>query len=356
MDHAPARQVDSGDVAAAALALHAPDLGADAITALLESLVVELGLADEAVFVPAGLDWADATRDPAAALVPVRRPGGAVDGVLRCRPGGEEALRLVEMLAAHAAVALAGLARLREVARREEAMRRVAEQLQDSLLPPLPELPGTTMAVRYRAAAREARVGGDFYDAFPLPDGQVLLVVGDVVGKGIEAAGRTSRITQTLRALALQGLSLDALLERCDEQVLFQDPEMLATVWCGRYSPGTGELEFASLGHPPALLLRAEQDAVTLELEGLPLGMRDLAVHAPELRRRRLDPRDLLVLYTDGVVEASGDFIAGQHALLDAIARRRDDPLADMVAGALDELLSEAGHRDDALMLILRRR
>jgi phosphoserine phosphatase RsbU/P len=133
----------------------------------------------------------------------------------------------------------------------------------------------------------------------------VLVTVGDVVGKGVEAAVRTSRITQTLRALALRELPLDQLLALADEQVVWQDPEIMATLWCGMYEPDTGELAFASLGHPPALLLRSSGDPIRLELEGLPLGMRDLSPDPPEVCTRRLDARDLLVLYTDGVVEAS---------------------------------------------------
>jgi len=284
-----------------------------------------------------------------------RRPAG----VLRLKeavPGRE-----LDLVLAHAATAFAHLQRRERMARRADAVRRVAERLQDALLPDLPELPNTLMDVRYRSAGREARVGGDFYDVFGLPDGRALLVVGDVMGKGIEAASRTSRITQTLRALALQGLDLQVLLERCHEQVTYQDPEIMATVWCGVYDPASGELEFASLGHPPALLLRggddpARHDAIRLELEGLPLGMRDLTDTPPETRSRRLGPRDLLVLYTDGVVEASGDFLAGVEALRAAVEARADEPLAEIVSDVLDEMLADADHRDDAVLFLLRRR
>jgi phosphoserine phosphatase RsbU/P len=339
---------------AAALALHQPGLAPEMVVRLLEKSAVELGLCASATFSP---DHYAGDPPPSGCVdVDVVSPTGEVLGVLRCVGAKALIRRQVGLLASHAGVALAAVERTSELARREESMRRVAERLQDALLPRLPELPQTMLAVRYRAAAREARVGGDFYDVFQLPDGRVLIAVGDVVGKGVEAAGRTSRITQTLRALALQGRPLDEVLRNADAQVTYQDPEIMATVWCGLYEPASGELEFASLGHPPALLLRAEGDPIRLELEGLPLGLRELAVTPPETRNRKLDRRDLLVLYTDGVVEASGDLLAGLEALVGAIQVRRGEPLNVIVDEVLEDLLTGAGYLDDAVLLLLRRR
>lgn len=343
-------------VEAAALSLHRPSLTFGEVTALLEQMAVGLGLTADATFLaPAMLREARAGSDHAT-LIEVRRPDGALVGALRLHPVDERAAHAAHVLAAHAGVALSSIAQLRAIERRERSVRRVAERLQDSLLPSLPELAATSLTVDYRAAARDAKVGGDFYDVFPMPDGRVLIAVGDVVGKGVEAAVRTSRITQTLRALALQRLPLDELLARADEQVVWQDPEIMATLWCGFYEPDTGELSFASLGHPPALLLRSTGEPIRLELEGLPLGMRDLSPKPPEIRDRHLDSRDLLVLYTDGVVEASRDYLAGQESLLRAIESHRDEPLEDVLAAALEYLLAGANHSDDAVMLLLRRR
>jgi serine phosphatase RsbU (regulator of sigma subunit) len=342
-------------VAEATLALHRPGQDFGQVTAQLERLAVELGLAEAAAFVRAS-ELGGHPRLAAELVIAMHRTDGTPIGALLLHPIDEQAARHAQLLARHAAVALSSIARVRTIERRERATRRVAERLQDSLLPPIPELPFTSTKVSYRAAAREAKVGGDFYDVFPLPDGHVLVTVGDVVGKGIEAAVRTSRITQTLRALALQALPLDILLAQADEQVVWQDPDIMATLWCGLYEPRTGELSFASLGHPPALLLRSTGEPIRLELEGLPLGMRDLSPDPPEVRNRRLESRDLLVLYTDGVVEASGDYLAGQDALQQAIGAHRDDPLDIMLHAALDELLADANHSDDVVMLLLRRR
>jgi serine phosphatase RsbU (regulator of sigma subunit) len=343
-------------VEAAALDLHRPDLTVNAVTSMLELKVTELDLAPKATFL--GVSMLREVREDLGddELIEVRRPDGVLLGALRLRPEDGRAAHHAKVLAAHAGVALASIAQVHAIERRERAVRRLAERLQDSLLPPLPSLPNTSIVKDYRAAAREAKVGGDFYDVFPMPDGKSLIAVGDVVGKGVEAAVRTSRITQTLRALALQELPLDDLLARADEQIVWQDPEIMATLWCGCYEPDTGELSFASLGHPPALLVRSTGEPIRLELEGLPLGMRDLSPDPPEVRSRKLDSRDLLVLYTDGVVEASRDYLAGQEALLRAIESRRDEPLDALLADALDELLADANHTDDAVMLLLRRR
>jgi sigma-B regulation protein RsbU (phosphoserine phosphatase) len=342
----------------AVLALHAPGLSFDEVTSLFENLVGDLGLAEEAVFLPESLLRVMRRRQDESRmeLAEVRRPDGALIGALRFRPLSERGIHQTVLLARHAGVALSAVFQRDAMERREAAVRRVAERLQDSLLPDLPRVTDTNVVVAYRAAAREAKVGGDFYDVFPLPDARVMIVVGDVVGKGVEAAVRTSRITQTLRALALQGLDLDVLLERADQQVAYQDPDIMATLWCGLYEPRTGELAFASLGHPPALLLRSSGEPIRLELEGLPLGLRDLSPSPPEIRSRHLEPRDMLVLYTDGVVEGSRDFLAGQESLLRAVMRRREEPLEEILSGALGELLADANHSDDAVMLLLRRR
>jgi phosphoserine phosphatase RsbU/P len=291
---------------------------------------------------------------------PIRQPqdSGAAKlaGVLRCRPTSAEARRAIEALAAHAGAALGRIDQLTEIQHREERLRRVAERLQDALLPPVPDIEGSLIGVRYQAAAREARVGGDFYDVFPLPGDQVLLAVGDVMGKGVEAASRTSLITHTLRALALQNPDIGQIGAAADQQLTYQDPDLMATLWCALFTPSSGELVFTSLGHPPALLLRADGEPISLTLEGLPLGMGDLADQPREERSRQLGSRDLLVLYTDGLVEASGDYLAGQEALLHAVQAHRDAPLDDLIDSLLDELLQDAGHTDDAVVLALRRR
>lgn len=347
---------DAARIAEAASAFHRPGQSADQVIRLLVEAASGLGLASEAFHLSASAAEAGTVRDPDLVDVPVLADDDLRFGNLLCSGVARPALPALRALAAHAGQALAGQIRLRAVQHEAADVRRVSEALQDALLPEPPPVPHTTLAVGYRAASREAKVGGDFYDVAPLPDGQVLIVVGDVMGKGIEAAVHTSLITQTLRSLALAGHGLEQLLERADTQVRWQRDELMATLWCGLYDPATGELAFASLGHPPALLLRASGEHLRLELHGLPLGMRELSPDPPEVRTRRLEPRDLLVLYTDGVVEAHRDYLAGQEALLAALVARANNPVGEILDSALDELLADAGHADDAAMLLLRRR
>jgi serine phosphatase RsbU (regulator of sigma subunit) len=338
----------------AILALHRPTLSFGEVIDLLERSCVDLGLATRATFLRALKSRTAPVGDELD--IEVNTPDGAVQGVLRVDPKDAARTSRIRVLARHGGIALAAVIELRTMERKERTARRLAERLQDALLPALPEVPRTSVAVSYQAAAREAKVGGDFYDVFPLPDGRVLITVGDVVGKGVEAAVRTSRITQTLRALALEGLPLDALLARADTHVTWQDPDIIATLWCGVYEPASGELTFASLGHPPALLLRSTGDPIRLELSGLPLGLRELLPEDPEVRTRQLDTNDLLVLYTDGVVEAKGDYLEGQETLLQVMESHRDDPMQIILHDALGALLRGANRADDAVMLLLRRR
>lgn len=334
----------------AARALHDPGLTEGAIPGALARIVVRLGLAASARAGEPGVAANDGS--VAIDLGTAVRPGT----VLVCDNVAEGAEWPIRFLASHAGVAMDTRVGVRAARRREEALRAISEELQDALLPSLPALAHTSMHVLYRAASTHARVGGDFYDVFGLPDGRVLVVVGDVMGKGVHAASHTARITHTLRALALQNLGLDTLLERCDEQIRYQNPDTMATIWCGFYTPTSGELQFASLGHPPALLVRADAEPISLSLEGLPLGMRDLSDEVPEVRTRRLEMRDLLVLYTDGLVESSGDYVAGQRQLRVAVEARKDEPLAELVESTLHEMLDSNAVRDDVLMLVLRRR
>lgn len=333
-----------------ARALHDSGMNESAIPSALARAVVRLGLAGAARAGEA--EVATSRGSIVVDLASSQRPGT----VLVCDDVAEDAEWPIRFLASHAGVAIDARAGARAARRREEALRAISEELQDALLPSLPTLAYTSMHVLYRAATTHARVGGDFYDVFGLPDGRVLVVVGDVMGKGVHAASHTARITHTLRALALQDLDLDMLLERCDQQIRYQTPGAMATIWCGFYSPRTGELEFASLGHPPALLVRADGDPISLALEGLPLGMRDLSDEVPEVRTRRLESRDLLLLYTDGLVESSGDYVAGQKLLQAAVEARKDDPLPALIDSTLHDMLDGTAVRDDVLVLALRRR
>ena len=236
---------------------------------------------------------------------------------------------------------------------------RIARTLQESLLPPmLPELPGLDVAARFRAAGEGLEVGGDFYDLFETGDSDWAVAIGDVCGKGTEAAAITALARYTVRAAAMRQAGPSQILGLLNEALLRQRTDRrFCTVLYGRLSRnGSGHsFEFASGGHPLPLVLRAASEAGEVGVPGTLLGI----VSDPTLtnERVRLSPGDALVLYTDGVTDSaaparilSGPELAaavGPPAGLDA------DTIAERV---LDAALSGTGAepRDDIAILVLK--
>ena len=184
---------------------------------------------------------------------------------------------------------------------------RIAHTLQAGLLPArLPEIPGLYVAARYRAAGELNEVGGDFYDVFERRDGSWAFVVGDVSGKGAEAAAVTALARYTLRATALDVASPSHALTRLNDAMLLDSASQFATVVLahGGIDAGSGclELEVGLAGHPPPVVIRAGGEVTTPGEFGALLGIypepsvSDTAV--------TLGPGDTLLLYTDGVIEA----------------------------------------------------
>lgn len=289
----------------------------------------------------------DAIRLPQRLAAPLRRPEGLDVGLLQVfgKATGDftdtdEAI--VVQLAQLAASAI-------EKERLLEAQLRLAGTLQRSLLPErLPDVPGVEMAARYAPGATEVDVGGDWYDALSLPDGDLFLVIGDVVGKGVEAAAAMGQLRHSLRTYAFEGLEPAAALERLNILVNTLGGSEFATVLAARLTPSTGQLRYASAGHPPPLLIAAEGGVEFLEgVQSVPLG----AVAQPEWEegRRVLAPGTTLVFYTDGLVESRSLHLdVGMARLADAAALGGD--LDDLVDRLL-ELARPEHQRDDSAVL-----
>jgi serine phosphatase RsbU (regulator of sigma subunit)/PAS domain-containing protein len=234
----------------------------------------------------------------------------------------------------------------------------IATTLQRSLLPPrLPAVPGLTLAARFRAAGESSDVGGDFYDLFPVP-GAWMVVIGDVTGKGPEAAAVTSLARYTMRTAAEYETSPAGVLERLNA-ALVVDPERrrLCTVVCARIvtaPDGSAEVSVASGGHPPPFRLhdgRAEEVAVTGPLLGAFEGGTWREAVVP------LAPGDSLVLYTDGVTDTRGAAERFGSERLEAVLERASGLEADEVADHIDRALLEfedGPQRDDVALLVLR--
>ncbi|MDH6438447.1 serine phosphatase RsbU (regulator of sigma subunit) [Streptomyces sp. SAI-144] len=278
---------------------------------------------------------------------------GTRDGV----PGHE----LTAVLSALAAVTLAsGLASALR-GRRERvlaAVRSVAEAAQHALLKPVPATVGPfQVAVRYSAAAAEARIGGDLYALVPTPYG-VRLIVGDVRGKGLPAVGTAALVVGVFREAAYDEPDLLAVVGRIERSLarnLGADDFVTAVV--AGY-PQAGHLEVVNCGHAPPLLVRESGTVVAVEPAhpAPPLGLRALTHETPSLQVLAFADGDQLLLYTDGVTEArnhSREF----YPLAEGLARHVSDEPAGTLTALHDELLTHVGGRlhDDAALLLLRK-
>ncbi len=182
--------------------------------------------------------------------------------------------------------------------------RHQAIEMQRSILP-LPEgivtKPGLRAAVRYLPAGSSARVGGDWYETTAIDGAGVFLAIGDVSGHGLPAAAAMARLRNGLSGLAFSGASPDRLLGWLNIVALHWPTSLTATVFAGRYDPETRILTWSQGGHFPPVLIRDGKAATLVPPEGVLLG----AVESPEfgIATTALEPGDMLLLYTDGLIE-----------------------------------------------------
>ena len=237
------------------------------------------------------------------------------------------------------------------------ARTRVAAALQASLLPTaLPEIPGIELSARYLAAEAAAEVGGDFYDAFALGSGEYALTIGDVAGRGVQAAGLTGLARSTLRAVPSE-LGPGLALARLNTILLGRTgPEDFLTAAYLRLRPDAGgvDVTVASAGHPLPLVVRGHGTVEPIGETGPLLGLLD-TVEIPE-RRTRLSRGDSLLLYTDGVIEAQGaDGLFGEERLAALLADGEGRSAKDLAAAVQGAVVDYRTHGpDDVAVLALR--
>jgi serine phosphatase RsbU (regulator of sigma subunit) len=287
-------------------------------------------------------------------LAPLRARGRAL-GVLALanaesgRVFSEDDVQFCEELARRAGMAI-------DNARLYTERTRIAHTLQAKLLPErLPEIPGALLAARYRAAGELNEVGGDFYDVFARSEREWTLVVGDVSGKGAEAAAATALARYTLRTAALDETSPGDALRRLNAAMLHDGSGQFATVVLAYVSgdrDGHLDVRLALGGHPPPLVLRADGTVEAVGAFGTVLGVLErLRLVDCELTLAR---GDSLLLYTDGVTEAGprGAAIgqAGLEALLQRVAGADPQTIVDAVEAAVVGA-QEGEPRDDVALL-----
>jgi serine phosphatase RsbU (regulator of sigma subunit)/anti-sigma regulatory factor (Ser/Thr protein kinase) len=260
---------------------------------------------------------------------------------------GAEDLRFVAALAGQAAQAL-------ERARRFESEQRIAETLQQSVLPSsLPVLPTVQLAGRYLPGTAELEVGGDWYDAIQLSNGRLGLVVGDVVGKGVRAAATMGQLRNAIRAFSLDRLKPMTTLGRLSRLAEEVIETSFATVVYAELDPETGVCRYASAGHPPPLVATLDGRVEYLEGgRGLPLGTGVASTYRQAVAE--LPDGAVLLFYSDGLVERRGHSIdEGFERLRAAVATGPRDP--ERLAGhVLERLLGDEERRDDVVLLVAR--
>ena len=230
--------------------------------------------------------------------------------------GSPEELEALSVLATQAGMAV-------ENANRFERQRQVARSLQEGLLSTdMPTLEKIEVAAIYEPASGDKDIGGDFYDVFALPDGTYAVAVGDVSGKGAEAAARTAMVKYMMRAFATADPRPAAVLHSLNDALARDlEPERFATLVYGVLDPDGLKFTIARAGHPPPLVFRAADgtlEALEESLEGPVLGCLD----DQEFNEVTfaLSPGDVFVLYTDGLIEArNGPVFYGRRRVEESV-------------------------------------
>jgi serine phosphatase RsbU (regulator of sigma subunit)/anti-sigma regulatory factor (Ser/Thr protein kinase) len=266
----------------------------------------------------------------------------------------ERAHAAVTALVAHLGAALENLRAVNRLAELEATQREVVHQLQEAVRPVIPEADTAELGVYYLPADPSAPTGGDLYDWVVLPDGSLHLAVVDVVGKGVAATKDAMSVTHALRLLVLDGCPMNRLVSRADGLVSAQSPDLAATALIARYHPEDGTVELVGAGHPPALVVSAEGKTRFITAPGIPIGWPGAG--SDEVVSFTLDRFDILVLYTDGLVEATKDILDGLDALAAAASDAAGYPAGPLARALVERALSGAMRSDDSLALVLRRR
>ncbi|BBX62663.1 hypothetical protein MSAS_18370 [Mycobacterium saskatchewanense] len=287
-------------------------------------------------------------------VTPRRGNDGSIDGVQLAFIDATERVRARQ----------AAESRMAELSERYRNVRDSAIVMQEALLAPsVPVVPGADIAAEYLVAAEDTAAGGDWFDVIALDD-RLVLVVGDVVGHGVEAAAVMSQLRTALRMQILSGRPIQEALEAVDRFHHHVPGSNSATLCVGSLDAVTGEFRYCTAGHPPPLLVGADGTARYADPSGAgPLG----ADTGFPLRTEVLEVGDSVLLYTDGLIERPGrplvastaefadlaaNIAAGRGFVIDSAARAVDR----LCSETLELLLRSTGYSDDVTLLAAQRR
>jgi phosphoserine phosphatase RsbU/P len=231
------------------------------------------------------------------------------------------------------------------------ADRLAASALQRSLVPAaLPSIAGVELAARYIPG--RGGVGGDWYDVFTLPSGELCVVIGDVAGSGLAAAVIMGRIRSALRAYALETRDPAEVLDRLDRKMQYFESETMATVLYAVFDPGLEQMNVCLAGHFPPVIARPGQPAELISAEtGLLIGF----ARQPQrpVTTVQIAPGALLCFYTDGLIERRGEVIdEGLARLCQAVTAQ---PPEAACAAVMHSLVGSGPAQDDIALLMVRR-
>lgn len=230
----------------------------------------------------------------------------------------------------------------------------VAETLQDSMLPHIPpRMAGCDIATRYLPGTLLGRVGGDWFDSVKLPGARTALVVGDVMGHGLNSAAMMGQLRTAVQTMAALDLPPAQLLRNLDDLAQRLGDSYLATCLYAVYDPIAGELHLANAGHIPPVLVRAvDGRSELLDLPtGAPIGVGGVPFEAV---RVRVEPGDRLVMCTDGLVEVRGEDIGVGLATLSESAAHPAASMDDACDTIIRALNTRGGRKDDVALLLAR--
>jgi anti-sigma regulatory factor (Ser/Thr protein kinase) len=227
-----------------------------------------------------------------------------------------------------------------------------ATTLQDAFLrQTFPNRPGLAFNALYRPSGDVAKLGGDWYDAFETLDRSIVVTIGDVSGKGIDAARLMVQLRQSIRVAATISRDPATIMRIVNDAMLLDRSDSLATAFIGVLDPSATELRYASAGHPPAFLRRKDGGIEALSSGEPPLGVWREAIYTA--RATMIDQEALLVMYTDGLSEITRDAVEGEAMILKLLA-----PEAAMHAGNparfMERMLASRPQHDDIAIMTVR--
>ena len=289
------------------------------------------------------------------------------DIVVSARPGPDGSIEGTQVVLTDATAQVqerrAAEAREAELSERYTQVRDLGILVQRALLSPsLPVLPGADIAAEYLVATQDTGAGGDWFDAMPGQSASVFLVVGDVVGHGVEAAAVMAQLRTAIRVQLLSGSGVAECLTAVDEFSKFVPGAKATTLCVGRLDTDTGDFEYCTAGHPPPLLISGDEPRFLEPTGAGPLGS---GIGFPTATVT-VDVDDAVLLYSDGMIERPGRPLSASTAEFADIASRvlagtafpietSPRPVERVCSQTLELMLRTTGYNDDVTLLAVQR-